>query len=120
MYIRLSQSVRRRMEALQQPRIEPRELREVVNGHLDRARKAAAAGKPVDVRRAEQLHHACMALLEIPDLRDADYRMIQGACLYFADDEDDDGDFSSVMGLEDDVQVLNYVVASVGRPDLAI
>lgn len=120
MYIRLSHAVRRRFEALQNPRLDVEDLREVVDGHLRQAREIAEAGGPVDIALAERLHRSCIAMLEAHYVNDADYRLVQAACLYFADDQDDDGDFTSSTGLKDDVLVLNYVASSVGRDDLTI
>ena len=120
MYVRLSNAVKRRFEALQEPRIDIEDIREVVDGHLRQAREVAEAGGPVDIALAEDLHRTCMALLASEKLNETDYRLVQAGCLYFADDEDDDGDFTSRTGLADDVDVINYVCASVGRPDLAV
>lgn len=122
MYVRLSRKLRMLLEPLlETPRIETPVLRSRVEAHVATARTIAAKGGPVDLARAEQLAHACLALLDdVENLRDDSRRLVQGACLYFADEDDEEGDFTSQIGLEDDVIIVNYVLAQLGRDDLQI
>jgi hypothetical protein len=46
-------------------------------------------------------------------------RVLAGAVEYFVQTEDDDGDFASDHGLEDDARVVVAVCEALGRPDLA-
>jgi hypothetical protein len=121
-YIRLSHKLRTLLDPLVKgPLQEGAVLRKRVEAHVLAARAAAASGGPVDLPRAEQLGKTCLALLDdFPNLAEDNRRLVQGACLYFADEGDDEDDFQSVMGLEDDVIIANYVLAQLGRVDLRI
>ena len=46
-------------------------------------------------------------------------RLIVGAARYFAQSEDVEADTASVMGFDDDMEVLNYVLLAIGRADLS-
>ena len=85
------------------------------------ARTAARESGFVDLDLAERVGNACLTLLEAwPLLPAYEQRLIQAACLYFADTDDEDDDFTSVIGFEDDAEVLNHVASLVGRDDLLI
>ena len=45
-------------------------------------------------------------------------RVLAGAVEYFVQTEDDDSDFASDHGLEDDARVVVAVCEALGRPDL--
>ena len=46
-------------------------------------------------------------------------RVLAGAVEYFLQTDDDDSDFASDHGLEDDARVVAAVCEALGRPDLA-
>ena len=46
-------------------------------------------------------------------------RVLAGAVEYFVQNDDDDRDFASDHGLEDDARVVAAVCEALGRPDLA-
>ena len=47
-------------------------------------------------------------------------RLIQAACYYFVENDDEDGDLQSVYGFDDDAELLNVILEHLDRPDLAI
>jgi hypothetical protein len=122
MYVRLSANLREMLAPLMEGELQPAAvLREKVEAHGRAAREAASAGKPVDLARAEQLCRACLTLIDdLPKLRETNRRLVQGAALYFAASDDEEDDFDSIVGLEDDVIVVNYVLSQLGRSDLRI
>ena len=121
MYYRLSRSLRERLDTLAALPLDPPDaLTSKVQEHLQAARAAAQNGAPVDLERAERVAAACLALLADRGLREPQERLVQGVCRYFASSDDEEDDFTSMVGLEDDVQVVNYVAAQLHRPDLAI
>ncbi|MCB9676094.1 MAG: hypothetical protein H6737_13320 [Alphaproteobacteria bacterium] len=122
MYFRLSRALRIRLDELRDRPPEPRDaLRARVEAHVAAARKASQEGAPVDVRRAERIAEVCNTLLAgMESLSSSDQSLVKAACLYFADADDDEDDFQSMVGLEDDVQVLHYVLAQLGRDDLVL
>lgn len=101
------------------PLYPPDGVRRRVIAHRRRVRAAAADNPQIDLARAEQVARACLALLDdwprtVPDHR----AWVQAACLYFVRAEDDEYDFDSVIGFDDDAEVLEYVLDEIGRPDL--
>ncbi|MEZ4321744.1 MAG: hypothetical protein R3F61_29990 [Myxococcota bacterium] len=121
MYVRLPAKLRPFLDELRDRPLDPPDaLRAQVEGHVKAAREAAAAGGPVDLKLAERLGKACLALLADFDRPIAEQRLIQAACHYFVDSDDEEGDFASMVGLEDDAHVMNYVLAQVGRDDLVL
>ena len=47
-------------------------------------------------------------------------RLIQAACYYFVENDDEDGDLQSVYGFDDDAELLNVILEHLDRPDLVI
>jgi hypothetical protein len=109
----------RRLRSL--PLGDPSDLRQAVDGHLATAERAAADSAFVDVGLARHIAGACHALLDSwPTLAPANRQLVQAACRYFADPDDDEDDFDSIIGFEDDAELLNHVVAALGRDDLTV
>lgn len=46
-------------------------------------------------------------------------RLLVGAARYFVQSQDVEADTASVMGFDDDMEVLNYVLLAIGRADLS-
>ena len=93
-------------------------LRAAVAAHHRAIAEAAAASPFVDGSRAAAVAAACDALLDAwPSLSAEHQRLVQAACVYFANPDDDEGDFASIIGFEDDVEVIRYVSQAIGRPD---
>lgn len=90
-------------------------LRAGVAAHLTLARARAANDPFVDLARAEQVAAACLALLDAwPRLDDDGRSWVAAACLYFADTDDAEDDFTSLVGFDDDAEVVNQVAARLG------
>ncbi|MCB9795326.1 MAG: hypothetical protein H6741_21695 [Alphaproteobacteria bacterium] len=114
----LSAALRR---LLAQPLQPPEALRAQVLAHLQRAHDAVARDPFVDGARAEQVGAGCLALLDAWDVTPASQRaLVQAACLYFAQEDDDEDDFASMVGFEDDAELFNHVVAELGRDALSL
>lgn len=100
---------------------DPTQLRALVDAHLSAAEKAAANSAFVDLALARALATNCQALLDAwPTLPPAHQQLAQAACRYFADPDDDEDDFASIIGFEDDAELLNHIVAALGRDDLLV
>ncbi len=98
-------------------------LRAQVAQHL--AHLALSASNPktphIDLSLARKICDGCLTLLAGFDRRTrTERRSIQAACAYFIDEDDAIHDTLSVVGLEDDAEVLNYVATLLGRRDLVI
>jgi hypothetical protein len=107
-------------EIAARPLIERDELKRMVEGHIEAARVAFAESTFFDQELPALLGQACLSLLEIEGLDEAEQRLVMAACVYFVEDDDEDGDFSSIVGFEDDADVYDQVVKQLGRPELAL
>ena len=118
----LTPPVSRRLEDLRSAAMRPTgQLRALVEAHGARAHEVAAADPFVDLRRAVQVADACIALLDaLPRLSASDRSWVSAACLYFADSDDEEDDFSSVVGFDDDAEVVNHVAARLGLDHIRI
>lgn len=92
------------------------ELRLQVEDHLALVRLAAANDPFVDLDQAERVTAGCRALLDRwPHLDPAARALIQAACLYFADSRDHEDDLASIVGFDDDLEVLHHVMEILRR-----
>jgi hypothetical protein len=76
----------------------------------------------LDVDLAEAILQACRTLLHEhwSDLSEDQRRLVQIACDYYVDSEDEAGDLESVFGFDDDAEVLNLVVDALHRSELKV
>lgn len=89
-------------------------LEAAVARHLEDIRAAAVESPFVDGETAEEVAELCRALLPRMPLLDRERRaMVQAACLYFAEARDGEHDLHSVIGFDDDLDVVRYVAAAV-------
>ena len=100
--------------------IDRAELKKQVEGHIAKAETEFADRVFFDASFARQLGQGCLALLEIDGLSAVQQGLVQAACRYFVEDEDEDGDFSSMTGFEDDAILFNHVSQALGRDDLVM
>ncbi len=47
-------------------------------------------------------------------------RLIQAACYYFVENDDEESGIQSVYGFDDDAELLNVILEHLDRPDLVI
>lgn len=96
-------------------------LRALVEAHLATVRREAQGNPFVDASRAEQVAHACLALLDAAaSLPPAAHAWVQAACLYFSATDDEESDLDSIVGFDDDAEVVNHVAAELGFSYLRI
>jgi uncharacterized membrane protein YkvA (DUF1232 family) len=76
----------------------------------------------VDFALAEELAKRSVKLLErsAPDPSEANRQLIQAAVRYFVENDDAEDDLNSVVGFNDDAQVMNAVATYLGYPDLLV
>lgn len=106
-------------ELRRQPLADPDDLRRRVTAYIARVRSVAAGVPEVDLDRAERVARICLALLDDwPTLAPEQRGWVQAACGYFVRAEDDEDDFVSVVGFDDDDEVVDHVLANLRRTDL--
>lgn len=95
-------------------------LKTQLEAHLAKARRLAERAAWVDVGSAEQIAGVLTSLLADWDALAEHHHAIQRAVEAFVDEDDEEPDFDSPVGFDDDVEVLNRVLAHIGRDDLRI
>ena len=106
---------------MREPLVPPDELRHELKEHAAQVDRSAARRMDLDVHLAECIGQSCLTLLDSlgPNTPRA-HRLVQLACRYFVEMEDDSGDLLSVFGFDDDAEVLNAVARQLDRPDLMV
>ena len=90
-------------------------LRRRVNSHLEETQRAHHRNRLVNVRLASAICDSISHAFDRWDELSGDARnWLGGAILYFADCNDDDPDFSSALGFEDDAELLNACLKHAG------
>ncbi len=118
----LTDSIEHRLRALRaSPVPTAAELRALVTTHLARAETLAADDPFIDGARAQQVAEACLSLLEaLPTLDAEQASWVAAACLYYGAVDDDEDDFDSLVGFDDDAEVVNYVADLLGLSHIHI
>jgi hypothetical protein len=94
--------------------------RDRVEAHRRAIETAVESGTALEGELADRLAGVLLALLgNAAKWSFVERRVLAGAVEYFVQTEDDDGDFASDHGLEDDARVVVAVCEALGRPDLA-
>jgi len=103
-------------ELLEDPPIPAEELLEQIEAYLGRIRQVVMQGAPLDVSAAERLatlsRHLVRQMGTLPG--EAERRLVQAAVRYFVLEDDAEGDLVSILGLDDDDQVLQAVARHLG------
>lgn len=103
------------------PAAEVARLSACVAGHLQVIKEALRQNEFLDLELAEAVTNALLALLADYAQCPADHQaLIAGACRYFVRMDDIKPDTASILGLDDDAEVLNYVLETIGRTDLKV
>jgi len=86
----------------------PQELLEDSRRHLDQTKEAYASNRMINMRLATSIVDVIEKVVEDwESLRPDAKNWLAGAFFYFAHSDDDEPDFNSPIGFEDDVEVLN-------------
>lgn len=92
-----------------------------VKRHLDESRSAHARNRIVNLRLAMAIAEVAEQLLSDWGSMTTEHRnWLGGAILYFADSRDNEHDFSSAIGFEDDAEVLNACLKHAGRASMCL
>lgn len=92
-----------------------------VGSHLEVIRAAARQNELLPLDLAEEIAGKLRLLLqELQGLPAEHQTLVIGAARYFVSTQDVNPDTQTVLGLDDDASVLNYVLRTIGRTDLLI
>lgn len=109
-------------ELLRQPVVTTAGLRKQVCAHALDYVSTAALKRDLDPELARNIEALCLMLLDMVEqgVSEDERAIVQAACEYFVFDDDADGDFDSLTGLDDDAEVVNAALAVFGRDSEAI
>jgi len=97
------------------------ELREEINSHIQKLELALSRNEFLDIKTARRIAGVLEFLLTEYTHYSSEHRsLVTGAAKYFIHDLDVEPDTKSILGLDDDVRVLNFVLEQVGKPDLRV
>ncbi len=104
------------------PLASKRELTALINDYVNEIARVAKRRGDLDVNLAGCIHRCCLTLLNERWDGEGDHhkRLIQAACYYYVENDDEDGDLQSVYGFDDDAELLNVLLQHLDRPDLVI
>jgi len=92
-------------------------LSESVKAYLKEAQKALYTNEFIDIKSAEKLATASEYLLGLmPTLSPEDRHYACAAIRYFIESDDEEHDFESIFGFDDDITVMNHVLDRIGHP----
>ncbi|MBW2524060.1 MAG: hypothetical protein JRI23_07790 [Deltaproteobacteria bacterium] len=109
-------------QLLSQPLVPISELQSELRRYQQSLARSAQWSDEVDPVLARSLGNACVKLLSTvtDETEPAARQAIQAAVRYFILEDDAESDLDSVIGLDDDAEVLNAVLAYLGRSDLTV
>ncbi|MEI6232651.1 MAG: hypothetical protein WCT04_06340 [Planctomycetota bacterium] len=97
------------------------ELEPRLDGYLATVREVAKINCFVNLKLAEAIYERLQRIVAHRDSISSDRQAwCVGAICYFLADDDEEPDFASPVGFEDDAEVLNAVLRFVGKPDWCI
>lgn len=107
-------------ELLARPVLDVPALTAELDQYVGAVHQLRALSATIDLGTAERIAEALGALLRAQQgYGEEARRLVQAAVEYFVREEDDE-EITGVLGFDDDVQVINAVLRSLGRPDLVI
>lgn len=101
--------------------IPPQDLLVAAKQHLERTQAAHASNRLINVRLASAIVGVLEKLMDAWSSLNANQAWwLRGAMHYFATRNDDEPDFQSPLGFEDDAEILNACLKFIGRNDLCL
>lgn len=92
-----------------------------VSEHLTSAKNSLDSNEFIDIKAAESLARVSHYLIEkLIDMSNEDKQLAVAAIYYFIESEDDEHDFDSILGFDDDIQVMNKIVNHLGYANMEI
>lgn len=104
------------------PLASKRDLIALINDYADEIARVANRRGDLDINLADCVARCCLTLLNEQWDGEGDHRkrLIQLACYYYVENDDEDGDLQSVYGFDDDAELLNVILEHPDRADLVI
>jgi uncharacterized membrane protein YkvA (DUF1232 family) len=101
--------------------IDRQDLKDSIHRHLNDMEVALRYNEFIDINTARKIAQTFDILMdELDQFGESDQAYIIGAARYFIREQDTVPDTKSILGLDDDVQVLNYVLDRVGLSEMKV
>ena len=109
-------------EMLRQPVVSLDGLRRQCKEHTLDYVSESALRRDLDPELARSIEGGCERLLALVEdgLPDDERAIVQAACEYYVFDDDADGDFDGLTGLDDDAEVVNAALSVFGLDEAKI
>ena len=96
-------------------------LLENITAHVQELEFALSRNEFLDIATARRIAEVLEILISGYDQYSTEQQaMIAGATQYFIQEQDVEPDTKSILGLDDDVQVINYVLDKIDRSELKV
>ena len=96
-------------------------LQQEIRRHLQDFHLALRQNEFLDTDMADRLSNTLIKLFDgYASYPERHQKLIVGAARYFVSPNDADPDTTSLLGLDDDTAVLNYVLDTIGKPELKV
>ena len=96
-------------------------LEQSVKSYLTEAQNALYENEFIDIKSAEKLAATSQYLIEVMDSLSPEHQTLAKAAIkYFLESDDDEHDFESIFGFDDDITVMNHVLERIGHPEQKI
>lgn len=97
------------------------ELKHTLVEYSETVKQAHTKNEFLDITLSEALYQTSLKLITIyEDIPDDHKPLVIGAIRYFIENEDADGDLDGPCGFDDDVEVMNYVLDTIAKPEWKI
>lgn len=102
-------------------RTSPNELLDAAKEHLELARQAYKVNRLINLRMASAIFSVLEGLVNSWGALEPNHAWwVRGAIYYFATSNDDEPDFHSPLGFEDDLEILNACLKFINRCELCL
>ena len=92
-----------------------------VDEHLSSAKEALSDNEFVDIKAGESLARVSHYLIEkLSGLSNEHRQLAVAAIYYFIESDDEEHDFDSILGFDDDIEVMNRVLNYLGHGNMEI
>jgi uncharacterized membrane protein YkvA (DUF1232 family) len=101
--------------------LSPQVLITTAKQHLERTRAAHASNRLINLRLATAIVSVLEELVNARGIMETNQAWwLRGAMYYFTTSNDDEPDFQSPLGFEDDAEILNACLKFIDRNDLCL
>jgi len=96
--------------------IDSHDIGRMVDEYLSHAKTSLKLNEFIDIKSASVLADVCHYLIsQFDNFSVNEKKYVVAAIYYFVESDDAEHDFESLVGFEDDIKVMNYVLEKIGH-----